>query len=118
MGNKTKAAAQNPAKVKHVGNAELIVFIFAVFFYTMMTGMINGYRSDYMVNILSMPLQVLPATSFHLSTPSYLTTKKSKTTKSSSPSALPLQSLAVLSPCLFSLFPIFSEVTPPCFLLT
>lgn len=42
-------------KAKHVGNAELIVFIFAVFFYTMMTGMINGYRSDYMVNILSMP---------------------------------------------------------------
>ena len=40
---------------KHVGNGELIIFIFAVFFYTMMTGMINGYRSDYLINILSLP---------------------------------------------------------------
>ena len=40
---------------KYVGKAELMIFIFAVFFHTMMTGMINGYRSDYLVNILSLP---------------------------------------------------------------
>ncbi len=55
MSKKTNQTLGENQKTKHVGNAELIVFIFAVFFYTMMTGMINGYRSDYMVNILSMP---------------------------------------------------------------
>ncbi len=55
MSKKNNASIANNAKTKYVGNAELFMFIFAVFFYTMMTGMINGYRSDYMVNILSMP---------------------------------------------------------------
>lgn len=53
--SKGSSALSQKANGKHVGNGELIIFIFAVFFYTMMTGMINGYRSDYMVNILSMP---------------------------------------------------------------
>lgn len=55
MGKKNTTPIAAKSNDKHVGNAELIIFIFAVFFYTMMTGMINGYRSDYMVNILSMP---------------------------------------------------------------
>lgn len=55
MGNKNNSSLAAKANEKHVGNAELIIFIFAVFFYTMMTGMINGYRSDYLVNILSLP---------------------------------------------------------------
>ena len=55
MSQKQNQALGADAKAKHVENSELIFFIFAVFFYTMMTGMINGYRSDYMVNILSMP---------------------------------------------------------------
>ena len=53
--SKNNQSAISAKNEKHVGNGELIIFIFAVFFYTMMTGMINGYRSDYMVNILSMP---------------------------------------------------------------
>ena len=53
--SKNGAALSSKANEKHVGNGELIIFIFAVFFYTMMTGMINGYRSDYLVNILSLP---------------------------------------------------------------
>ena len=55
MSKNNPSPTATKANEKHVGNAELIVFIFAVFFYTMMTGMINGYRSDYLVNILSLP---------------------------------------------------------------
>lgn len=55
MSNNNSSPIAAKANEKHVGNAELIIFIFAVFFYTMMTGMINGYRSDYLVNILSLP---------------------------------------------------------------
>ncbi len=53
--SKSSPALSQKANEKYVGNGELIIFIFAVFFYTMMTGMINGYRSDYLVNILSLP---------------------------------------------------------------
>jgi len=55
MSKKNSSILEAKQNDKHVSNGELIIFIFAVFFYTMMTGMINGYRSDYMVNILSMP---------------------------------------------------------------
>lgn len=54
MKKKNQPSLTESTRVKHVGNTELFMFIFAVFFYTMMTGMINGYRSDYLVNILSL----------------------------------------------------------------
>lgn len=53
--SQNQSTLSSKANEKHVGKNELILFIFAVFFYTMMTGMINGYRSDYLVNILSLP---------------------------------------------------------------
>lgn len=55
MSNSTSTSPlENAANKKHVGNAELFWFLMSVFFYTMMTGMINGYRNDYLVNILSL----------------------------------------------------------------
>ena len=62
MGNENTAAigtTLDAANKKHVGKAELTWFLLAVFFYTMMTGMINGYRADYMVNILSLPADMV-----------------------------------------------------------
>lgn len=37
---------------KHVSNQEFILFLIGVFFYTNMTGMVNGYRQAYLVNVL------------------------------------------------------------------
>lgn len=37
---------------KYVSNKEFILFLISVFFYTNMTGMVNGYRQAYLVNVL------------------------------------------------------------------
>ncbi len=37
---------------KHLGKPEFIMYVVALFFYTMMTGMIGGYRNAYLVNVL------------------------------------------------------------------
>ncbi len=55
MGNNSPSSLTAKTNDRHIGKSELTVFIFAVFFYTMMTGMINGYRSDCLINILSLP---------------------------------------------------------------
>ncbi|CCY67513.1 unknown [Clostridium sp. CAG:678] len=38
---------------KYVKAKEFVLYLFAVFFYTNMTGMIGSYRSAYLVNVLS-----------------------------------------------------------------
>jgi GPH family glycoside/pentoside/hexuronide:cation symporter len=40
---------------KYVKRSELILYLVAVFFYTMMTGMIGSYRNAYLVNVLKVP---------------------------------------------------------------
>lgn len=40
---------------KHVGKKEFVLFLTAVFFFTMMTGVVGGYRKDYLINILLLP---------------------------------------------------------------
>lgn len=37
---------------KHVKPKEFVLYLVAVFFYTMMTGMVGSYRSEYLVNVL------------------------------------------------------------------
>lgn len=36
----------------YVGNKEFIFYLAAIFFYTMMTGIVGSYRQDYLVNVL------------------------------------------------------------------
>lgn len=48
---KTIAAAP-PAERKYVNMKEFILYLFGVFFYTDMTGMIGSYRGTYLVNVL------------------------------------------------------------------
>lgn len=40
---------------KYLNNKEFILYLVAVFFYTMMTGAVGSYRSDYLINVLSLP---------------------------------------------------------------
>ena len=40
---------------KHIKGKEFILYLIAVFFYTMMTGTVGSYRSDYLINVLSLP---------------------------------------------------------------
>ena len=40
---------------KHLKMKEWILYLSAVFFYTMMTGAVGSYRSDYLINVLSLP---------------------------------------------------------------
>lgn len=40
---------------KNVKMNEFILYLVAVFFYTMMTGTVGSYRSDYLINVLSLP---------------------------------------------------------------
>ncbi len=40
---------------KHIKSKEFILYLVAVFFYTMMTGAVGSYRSDYLINVLSLP---------------------------------------------------------------
>lgn len=37
---------------KYIKGGEYILYLAAVFFYTMMTGVVNSYRNDYLVNVL------------------------------------------------------------------
>ena len=39
---------------KYVKAKEFVLYLFAVFFYTNMTGMIGSYRSAYLVNVLGL----------------------------------------------------------------
>lgn len=45
---------QNDAEKKYVKTKEFVLYLVAVFFYTMMTGAVGSYRSDYLVNVLSL----------------------------------------------------------------
>ena len=40
---------------KYIKGKEFILYLVAVFFYTMMTGAVGSYRSDYLINVLSLP---------------------------------------------------------------
>lgn len=40
---------------KHIKGKEFVLYLVAVFFYTMMTGAVGSYRSDYLINVLSLP---------------------------------------------------------------
>lgn len=40
---------------KHIKCKEFILYLVSVFFYTMMTGAVGSYRSDYLINVLSLP---------------------------------------------------------------
>ena len=42
----------NPLEQKHVRNVEFGFYLAAIFFYTMMTGIVGSYRQAYLVNIL------------------------------------------------------------------
>ncbi len=41
--------------VKYIKKNEMIIYLVAVFFYTMMTGMVGSYRNAYLVNVLKVP---------------------------------------------------------------
>lgn len=55
MGNALTNAPINEEQEKYVKRSELILYLVAVFFYTMMTGMIGSYRNAYLVNVLQVP---------------------------------------------------------------
>ncbi len=44
-----------PSNQKYMKPQEFILYLVAVFFYTMMTGAVGSYRSDYLINVLSLP---------------------------------------------------------------
>lgn len=44
----------NPMEQKHVKNVEFVFYLAAIFFYTMMTGIVGSYRQAYLVNILKL----------------------------------------------------------------
>ena len=50
MGKKIKS----PQQKGYVENKELILYLAAIFFYTMMTGIIGSYRQDYLVNVIQL----------------------------------------------------------------
>ena len=43
---------KNPEKQKHIQTKEMVFYLAAIFFYTMMTGIVGSYRQDYLVNII------------------------------------------------------------------
>ena len=45
---------KNPLEQNHIKNKEMIFYLAAIFFYTMMTGMVGSYRQAYLVNVLRM----------------------------------------------------------------
>ena len=55
MENVVETARLNTQDEKFVGKSEFILYLVAVFFYTMMTGMIGSYRNAYLVNVLKVP---------------------------------------------------------------
>lgn len=50
----SKAKIYDPNQ-KHIKMNEFVLYLVAVFFYTMMTGAVGSYRNDYFVNVLSLP---------------------------------------------------------------
>ncbi len=46
------AQIKNPLTENHVKSKEMVFYLAAIFFYTMMTGIVGSYRQDYLVNIL------------------------------------------------------------------
>ncbi len=50
MENKIK----NPLEQNHIKTKEMVFYLAAIFFYTMMTGMVGSYRQAYLVNVLRM----------------------------------------------------------------
>ena len=50
MENKIK----NPLEQKHIQTKEMVFYLAAIFFYTMMTGIVGSYRQAYLVNVLRM----------------------------------------------------------------
>ncbi len=40
---------------KYIKGKEFVLYLIAVFFYTMMTGTVGSYRNDYLVNVLTLP---------------------------------------------------------------
>lgn len=47
--------AENFTEQKHIKMNEFIMYLVAVFFYTMMIGTVGSYRNDYLVNVLALP---------------------------------------------------------------
>ncbi len=45
---------KNQQRTGYVGNKEMIFYLAAIFFYTMMTGIVGSYRQDYLVNVLQL----------------------------------------------------------------
>ena len=45
---------KNPLEQNYVKSKEMIFYLAAIFFYTMMTGMVGSYRQAYLVNVLRM----------------------------------------------------------------
>ncbi len=45
---------KKPLEQNHIKNKEMIFYLAAIFFYTMMTGMVGSYRQAYLVNVLRM----------------------------------------------------------------
>ena len=45
---------KNPLEQKHIQTKEMVFYLAAIFFYTMMTGMVGSYRQAYLVNVLRM----------------------------------------------------------------
>ena len=46
--------SKNPLEQNYVKSKEMIFYLAAIFFYTMMTGMVGSYRQAYLVNVLRM----------------------------------------------------------------
>ena len=46
--------AKTVGQTKYIKPKEFILYLVAVFFYTMMTGTVGSYRSDYLVNVLTL----------------------------------------------------------------
>lgn len=49
----SEAVLQNDKK--YLKKNEFFLYLVAVFFYTMMTGVVGSYRSDYLINVLALP---------------------------------------------------------------
>lgn len=52
-------AIQTQNEQKHVGKSEFVFYLMAVFFYTMMTGMVGGFKNAYLVNVLVLDREVI-----------------------------------------------------------
>lgn len=44
----------NKTDEKYLKPKEFVLYLVAVFFYTMMTGAVGSYRSDYLINVLAL----------------------------------------------------------------